>query len=86
MYGWQTRSWRNSTEKRQVDKERAEATARYLAERAVAKPHDILVRVCTCRSFSHPHDPERHNELLADYDWRTPAERQNMRLYRERIA
>lgn len=86
-YGWQTKSWRNSTEKRSVDKERAEETARYLAERAVSKPRDILLYVCTCRSFHFPHDPERHKELpKGDLDWRTPEERQHLRVYQPRIA
>lgn len=31
-YGYGTKSWRNSTEKHQLDKERAEATARYEAD------------------------------------------------------
>ena len=86
MYGTGTRSYNRSTEKRSMDKERAEATARYLAERARVGPRDILLRVCTCRSFTRAHDPARHKELLSELDWRTPQERQYMRVYRERVS
>lgn len=41
----------------------------------------VEILVCTCRSFEFAHNPERHNELLADYDWRTWQERKNQRIH-----
>lgn len=36
----------------------------------------IEVQVCHCRSFLYPHFLEAHQELTAQYDWRTPEERE----------
>ena len=85
MYGWQTKSWRNSTEKRQTDKERAAYTAAYLAERQRVGPRDILIPVCTCRSFRLPHHPDRHRELKNEFDWRTESQRGTVQYYQEAV-
>lgn len=36
----------------------------------------IEVQVCHCRSFRRPHFLEAHELLAAQYDWRTPEERE----------
>lgn len=54
-YGYGTKSWRNSTEKHQLDRERREATARYMAEHR----DTIEVQIqCNCDERPYPHDPE----------------------------
>lgn len=54
-YGYGTKSWRNSTEKHQLDKERAETTAKYLAEH---RDTIEIVPQCNCDVRPWPHDPE----------------------------
>jgi hypothetical protein len=56
MYGWQTRSWRHSTEKRQLDRERKELKAKL-----VLVPDSIECRwsMCTCSEHRFPHEPHR---------------------------
>lgn len=83
QYGWQTKSWRNSTEKRQIDKERRIVTAKYLA--GELKFNNQVPLLCYCRSFEFGHLPERHKELLGDWDWRLPEERNDMQIFEERI-
>jgi hypothetical protein len=83
-YGWQTKSWRNSTEKKQVDRERKEFTARYLAG-DIKFEKDRVPLICYCRSFELGHLPARHQELLSDFDWRLPEERQGQVIFEERI-
>jgi hypothetical protein len=66
MYGYDTHSWRNSTEKRQMDRERAEATRKFIPLfESVLQP-----LTCNCRSFQYPHGLEAHTKLRSDYDWR----------------
>lgn len=49
MYGWDTKSWRNSTENRQQKQACAEATKAYTASQP--QPDSIPVRVqCACPS------------------------------------
>lgn len=82
MYGWGTKSWRNSAEKRQLDRERAEVTAQL-----VANPDSLDIGlICTCRSFRFPHNPADHKKLRSDMDWRTANERRNQEIWQERIA
>jgi hypothetical protein len=54
-YGYDTRSWRNSTEHRQMQRECAAETARYLAN-----PRTVLdvYPQCHCDAVPYPHDPE----------------------------
>jgi hypothetical protein len=80
VYGYDTHSWRNSTEKRQIDKERQELTRKYEAGEIVFREQQILT--CRCRSFKFAHDPIRHRELASEFDWRTPEEREDV-VYQE---
>lgn len=53
-YGYDTKSWRNSTEKKQLDRERAAATAKYESE------HRDTIEVqpqCNCDVRPYSHDP-----------------------------
>jgi hypothetical protein len=79
-YGWQTKSWRNSTEKRQMDQERAAETERFLASQRGVIALGPEWMVCRCRSFDNPHSPERHREM-SEFDWRLESQRHSM--YRE---
>lgn len=81
VYGFNTHSFLNSTEHRQMKKERAALTAKTEAERATSPPQEILIPVCTCRSFRFAHDPSRHKELRSDMDWRLPTERAHQQLF-----
>lgn len=56
MYGWDTKSWRNSTENRQQKAECAEVTKRYLAGELVFEAPAIRIQ-CTCPARAWPHDP-----------------------------
>lgn len=82
-YGLGTRSYNRSTEARQNKRAVKETTKRYLDGELVFPALTVLT--CTCRSFEFPHDPERHKELLSDYDWRTPEERRGQKIFEERI-
>ena len=71
MYGTGTRSYNRSTEKRNMDRLRREAT-----EQWKPKTESVIVGpVCNCRSFRFPHYLEAHRKLRADFDWRLPEER-----------
>ena len=70
-YGVGTRSYNRSAEKRELDRQRAEATKRYLE----APRPEVIIQRCNCRSFNLPHDISRHKELRSEMDWRTEAER-----------
>lgn len=50
----------------------SQSTANYLFGPHVSYQAPLI---CVCRSFRLPHEPERHNKLRADYDWRTWQER-----------
>ena len=66
MYGTDTRSYNRSTEKRQMDRERAEVTKNY-----VPSPEGVMLSVlCTCRSFRYPHELSMHRQLRSEADWR----------------
>jgi len=59
MYGYDTHSWRNSTEHRQQKKACAETTARYLAGTVNFQPVDTSGwAMCNCDVTEHPHDPQ----------------------------
>lgn len=84
MYGWKTKSWNNSTEKRQTAQECHEVTARYLG--GELRFNGSMPLICHCRSFEVGHAPERHKELPGgDLDWRTESERRGMRMFQERV-
>lgn len=71
VYGWNTKSWLNSTENRQTKRERADFTAKYEAGEVTLKktdPKDFMT--CTCRSFRYPHTLNAHAKLKSDHDWR----------------
>lgn len=76
MYGYDTRSWRNSTEKRQMDKERREVTRKYEAGELRIKSLP-LEPLCSCRSFRHSHTLAAHRLLKSEMDWRTAEERRD---------
>jgi hypothetical protein len=73
MYGWKTKSWNNSTEHSQMKQECSEITRRYKA--GELHFNCALPQVCHCLSFHFPHSLEKHKELRADCDWRTPEQR-----------
>lgn len=83
MYGWDTHSWRNSTEKRQIDRDRKETT-----EKMLAQPRKEIIGgpICNCRSFRFAHEIEAHSKLLSDHDWRPWEERKNQYVFDERFA
>lgn len=65
-YGLGTRSYHRSPEKREMDRQRAEATAKY-----VPKPESVTIGpICTCRSFEKPHELSEHKKLYGETDWR----------------
>jgi hypothetical protein len=70
-YGYDTRSWRNSTEHRQMQQECAAETARYLASpRAVI---DVYPQ-CHCDAAPYPHDPEFwHGQKWQSLDQKSPC-------------
>lgn len=56
MYGWQTKSWLNSTENRQMKHEAHDTTKRYLA--GELRFETVTVRMqCACAARPWPHDP-----------------------------
>lgn len=69
-YGIGTRSYNRSPEKREVDRQRAAATA---AHEAAPRKEITAPLVCACRSFPYPHPPARHGTLVHGGDW-TPWE------------
>lgn len=65
-YGYDTKSWRNSTEKKQLDRERAAATAKYEAE------HRETIEVhpqCNCDVRPYPHDPKFFHQQTWPLVW-----------------
>lgn len=74
-YGVGTRSYNRSPEKRELDRQRAEVTQRYMEG---PRP-EFIVQRCNCRSFNLPHELSRHKELRSEMDWRTEAERNSVR-------
>jgi hypothetical protein len=81
-YGVGTHSYNNSPEKRELDRQRAETTAKYES----AEHNEVEVPLsCECRSFRYPHTLEAHDRLkplrgsaaswFGERDWRTWEER-----------
>jgi hypothetical protein len=88
MYGTGTRSYNRSTEKRQMDRERAEYNRKIESGEIVFG--EVVVVQCHCLSFRFSHSPADHKKLRSDMDWRTWQERQaeaeRWREFPERIA
>lgn len=68
MYGTGTRSYNRSTEKREMDRQRAEYNRKIAAGEVQFAEVEILM--CHCRSFRSSHDPSEHRRLRAAWDWR----------------
>lgn len=59
MYGYDTKSWRNSTEHRQVKREQKDTTTRYLLGEIRFEAPDLTGAImCRCDRVSYPHDPQ----------------------------
>jgi hypothetical protein len=71
-YGVGTRSHNRSAEKREINRQRAEATAAYLARPRQERKIELR---CRCRSFELAHPISRHRELAGEWDWRLESER-----------
>lgn len=81
-YGVGTRSYNHGAEKKELDRQRAHETEKYLQ----GPRREIIVGpICRCRSFNLPHDISRHRELRSEHDWRTESERRGVEYYQERI-
>jgi hypothetical protein len=80
-YGVGTKSYNSSAEKRESDRQRAEATAKWEA----SSRREVEVIRCHCRSFNLSHDLSRHNELRGEWDWRLESERRGVQRYQEAI-
>lgn len=81
MYGSGTRSYNRSPEKRAMERERRDMTAKYEAgELKLGKT--IVGPICACRSFRFPHELAAHKQLLSDSDWRLPEERRNQDIWK----
>jgi len=83
-YGLGTKSYNSSSERREIDRQRAEITAKYHAG-DLKFPVVLVGPVCACRSFDLPHDISKHRDLAADWDWRTPSERRGIQRQQEPI-
>ena len=72
VYGVGTKSYNSSAEKRESDRQRAAANAKYEA----GPKHGVTIEPrCTCRSFRLPHDLTAHRSLKDEFDWRPWQER-----------
>jgi hypothetical protein len=76
-YGVGTRSYNKSSEKREMDRQREEVTAKYQAGNLAIKDCSSAFLLCRCRSFHNAHSPDMHDLLRSDYDWRSPEERRS---------
>jgi hypothetical protein len=76
-YGVGTRSYNKSSEKREMDRQREEVTAKYQAGQFQMHDCSSAFLLCRCRSFHNAHSPDLHSQLRADYDWRSPEERRS---------
>lgn len=65
-YGYDTHSWRNSTEKRQLDQERAELTAKYEAGELDLPEGDYPLLMCNCAQRDYPHELKIHRRLQGE--------------------
>lgn len=63
-YGANTRSYNRSAEKREMDRQRAEITARF--EAAPRREVDAPL-LCSCPQRDYPHDLEVHAKLRAEW-------------------
>ena len=79
-YGTGTRSYNRSAEKREMDRQRAEATAQF-----IPKPDSVLILLCHCRSFQYSHNLSAHKRLLSDHDWRAWDKRQDLEIFEDEI-
>ena len=57
VYGWNTHSFLNSTEHRQMKKERAQLTKRFESQ---TREKVLVGPVCTCSQREYPHDIDVH--------------------------
>jgi hypothetical protein len=71
-YGLGTRSYNRSAEKREMERQRKEATEKY---QQGPKQEIIIGPICSCRSFNFPHELKRHKELNSPGDWSLESER-----------
>lgn len=71
-YGTDTRSYNRSSEKREMDRQRKEATLKY--ERGEMKFFEFAP-LCRCASWEFPHELIQHRQLRSESDWPTPEER-----------
>lgn len=62
-YGYDTLSWRRSSEKRQMDQHRAEVTAAY---RASALGSIVVPLTCRCPQRFYPHEISIHSNLMRE--------------------
>lgn len=81
-YGIGTHSFLNSTEHRQMKKERAKVTKKFESQ---PRKEVVLPLLCFCRSFRFSHELSAHRQLISDRDWRLPEERSSTE-YWERIS
>lgn len=85
VYGTGTRSYNRSTEKRQMDRERAEFSAKVDAGEIKSPFAEVSLLLCHCRSFRFSHEPSAHKQLqYGDLDWTPWQRRQNFRAFEER--
>jgi len=61
LYGYDTKSWRNSTENRQMKKERAEFTAAW-----TPGPLIDVALTCVCCQRDYPHELSVHADLRSE--------------------
>ena len=80
-YGVGTRSYNRGSEKKELDRQRAEATAKWEA----APRKEVVIQRCGCLSFDLAHDLRRHNELRGEWDWRLESERRGVQRKQEVI-
>src|SRR4051812_2655097 len=76
-YGVGTRSYNKSSEKREMDRQREEVTAKYQAGNLAVKDCSSAFLLCRCRSFEFPHELRKHRELKNESDWRRPDQRRS---------
>jgi len=63
-YGTNTRSYNRSAEKREIDRQRAEATAKFEAAPRTAVNAPLL---CSCAQRSYPHELAVHADLRSEW-------------------
>lgn len=68
-YGYDTHSWRNSTEKRQMDKERKAVTAKHESAPRQSIPLPTSWIMCWCVERRWPHAPHGEREMKTFRPW-----------------